>query len=75
MSEDRFNEIQRSLGRIEGKLDGVRDEQVRQAEYATATSARVGVLERKVASIFAWAAGAGAGAGLVLTVVRDLLWP
>jgi hypothetical protein len=56
------NELQRSLGRIEGKLEGILDEQRRLAGYVADTSLRVRVVEQEQSRSKGWAAGIGATA-------------
>lgn len=69
--------IERALGRIEGKLEGIALEQQRIAEYVAATSHRVGSLERKASHRAGWLAGIGATGGgvgaFVVLWVRNLL--
>lgn len=67
------NEIMRSLGRIEGKLEEMQKEQVRVATYTAETSKRVGAVEQKLARVFGYAAGAGLVGGFLFTVVTWFL--
>jgi hypothetical protein len=68
---DVTDDVQRALGRIEGKLDGIGHEQERIAAYMGQVTGRVGKLEARVASIFAWAAGFGAAGGVIFAIVKN----
>jgi hypothetical protein len=50
MLEDK--ELSRLLGRLEGKVDGIIEEQRRIARYVEGTSKRVGMLEQGAAKLF-----------------------
>jgi hypothetical protein len=77
-------QIHRALGRIEGKLDGIIEEQRRLAVFAGETNARheilanrVGGIENTLGKILGWAAGVGVtggvtGAGVFATLARWL---
>lgn len=67
MTDDSMQEISRALGRIEGKMDGVLEEQ---RELGT----RVRAVESKVDRILAWAAGAGAVGGGAIAFLKSKLF-
>jgi len=64
-----WEEIQRALGRVEGKIDGMCKDQNRSHDYLVATSKRVGSLERWRSWIVGISIGAGAVGGLVIKVL------
>jgi hypothetical protein len=66
MTDDALLELNRALGRIEGKLDGVVADQ---AEIKT----RVGAVETKVSHILGWAAGAGVVASQCVSYLKARL--
>jgi hypothetical protein len=66
-------EITRSLGRIEGRLEGIENEQRRIADYAIKTSERVGTLEVTQAHSKGWAAGIGAAFGAIGSMLVPML--
>jgi hypothetical protein len=66
-------EIMRSLGRIEGRLEGIENEQRRISDYTRATSARVGKLEVAQAHSKGWAAALGTIAGAVMSFLGPVL--
>jgi hypothetical protein len=68
--EPKHSNLQRSLGRIEGKIDGLLNEQKRQAAYTTELSLRQDVLTTRVSKtentlgkLLGWAAGVGVTGG------------
>lgn len=73
MEEQNMNEVMRALGRIEGEVIGIRDEQKRVASYAIETSMRVGKLERSESWAIGYAAGAGGLAGIIVMIAKELL--
>jgi hypothetical protein len=69
MSNEQASQILRALGRIEGRIDGVLEEQRRIASYTTATSARVGELEREQSRWKGWMAGIAATVSAVVAAL------
>lgn len=68
-----IDEISKTLGRIEGALEGIHREQQRVAEYTIAISGRLSTVEQRQSRILGWAGGAGALAAAVVSATFKLL--
>lgn len=77
MIEDRMYEtlgaMREQLGRMDGKLDGIKNEQVRLANYTQETSRRVGRVENKQAHQDGRTASIGAIVGAVFGLIAAWL--
>lgn len=60
-----LSELQRDLGRVEGKIDIILD-------AVPKTDERIRRLESGYARMFGWAAGAGTVAGVVVSLIKGI---
>jgi hypothetical protein len=68
------SEIARSLGRIEGRLDGIMDAQQRALTQSELNSSRLNVLENGHNRTLGLVSGIAAAVSLAIGLVRETLW-
>ena len=67
------DDIMTSLGRIEGKLDGVLAEQARLQASEIRLWSEVSRIKVRLSGAIGWAAGVGALGGLIVAIFLDFL--
>jgi hypothetical protein len=73
MPDEILLELSQTLGRLEGKVDGLLREQQRVAEVSAVTASRVNELEAGISRVIGWASGAAAVIAFLVSWVKELV--
>ena len=73
LSGAEMEELFRTLGQIEGKIDGMKEEQRQQTEATKHLADKINSVESKVDKMLGWAAGVGAATGVAGSWLKSKL--